>query len=87
MKTQVTKSFVVLKDFECAADQIVAHGKSTIPQTLQSPEYPTISIWFSSLKDPITLVYEKEEEREQDLIKLRAAIDDARTYFEYNDVN
>lgn len=87
MRIQVTKSFVILKDFECAADQIVAHGKSMIPQTLQSPEYPTISIWFSSLKEPITLVYETEEEREQDLTKLRAAIDDARTFYEYNDVN
>ncbi len=73
-------AFLVLKDFECAPDEIVAHALSVVPRSLNTPEYPTISIWLRNVREPITILYDDEESREKDLVLLRKAIEVVRFF-------
>jgi hypothetical protein len=56
--------FISLKDVTIDARAIIAFGKITIPQTLQTPEAYAMSIWVADIKEPIVVTYEKLEERD-----------------------
>jgi hypothetical protein len=68
--------FIALKDVTIDARAIIAFGKITIPQTLQTPEAYAMSVWVSDIKEPIILTYEKLEERDAQFVLINKTIAD-----------
>ncbi len=66
--------FIALKDVTIDARAIIAFGKITIPQTLQTPEAYAMSIWVSDIKDPIVVTYDKLEERDSQFVLINKTI-------------
>lgn len=48
--------------------------KYTQPQTLQTPDVPCLLIYFTEREQPIVIAYETEEERDEELNKVKQAI-------------
>jgi hypothetical protein len=66
--------FISLKDVTIDARAIIAFGKITIPQTLQTPEAYAMSIWVADIKEAIVVTYEKLEERDEQFILVNKAV-------------
>jgi hypothetical protein len=66
--------FISLKDVTIDARAIIAFGKITIPQTLQTPEAYAMSIWVADIKEAIVVTYEKLEERDEQFIVINKAV-------------
>jgi hypothetical protein len=66
--------FISLKDVTIDARAIIAFGKITIPQTLQTPEAYAMSIWVADIKEAIVVTYEKLEERDEQFILINKAV-------------
>ena len=66
--------FIALKDVTIDARAIIAFGKITIPQTLQTPEAYAMSIWVADIKEPIVVTYEKLEERDTQFVLINKTI-------------
>jgi hypothetical protein len=66
--------FVELKDVAVDARSIIAFGKITIPQTLQTPEAYAMSIWVADIKEAIVVTYEKLEERDAQFVLIQKTI-------------
>lgn len=66
--------FIALKDVTIDARAIIAFGKITIPQTLQTPEAYAMSIWVADIKEPIVITYEKLEERDAQFVLINKTI-------------
>ena len=65
MEPTNNRYFIELKDLRIEANQIYAFSKGAIPETLRTPTFYTISIWcVDNNKDPITITYASEEERD-----------------------
>lgn len=65
MEPACNRHFIELKDLRIEANQIYAFSKGVIPETLRTPTFYTISIWCMGInKDPITITYASEEERD-----------------------
>lgn len=60
--------FIALKDVTIDARAVIAFGKITIPQTLQTLEAYAMSIWVADIKEPIVVTYEKLEERDEQFV-------------------
>jgi hypothetical protein len=60
-------TFVELKDVSIHIGSIIAFGKITIPQTLQTPEAYALTIWLADVPEPITATYTEEAERNAQL--------------------
>lgn len=73
--------FISLKDVTIDARAIIAFGKITIPQTLQTPEAYAMSIWVADIKEPIVVTYEKLEERDAQFGLIN------KTIIELNNIN
>lgn len=67
--------WVHLKDFACEVARVGAHGVGTLPATMHTTEYATLSIWLSGFKDPITITYDSAESRDADRKALQDAIE------------
>lgn len=65
---------VELKEITIRLDEVNAFGKLLIPNTLQTPTYYAIAVWFKGVTEPITITYSSEEERDNDLAILREGI-------------
>ncbi len=78
MHPEPFEAFVDLKDVSLSPYAVVAYGKLTVPATMQSPAYPAITLWLRDVREPIMITYISEEQRDEDIQKLRAAIDRAR---------
>lgn len=61
------RPFVHLKDLSFEPESVYAYGKMTIPSTLKTPNYYAIALWFYEGKEPLTVTYETEEERDSEL--------------------
>jgi hypothetical protein len=68
------QGFVHLKDVSLTPYAVVAYSKTIIPQTIQTPEYPALTIWLRDVPQAIIAVYETEEERDKDAITLTKAV-------------
>jgi hypothetical protein len=66
--------FISLKDVTIDARAIIAFGKITIPQTLQTPEAYAMSIWVADIKEAIVVTYEKLEERDEQFVLINKAV-------------
>jgi hypothetical protein len=66
--------FIELKDVSIDPRFVLAFGKMTIPQTMQTPEMYGITIWVSDIKDAIVITYEELEERDSQLAIIKKAI-------------
>jgi hypothetical protein len=66
--------FISLKDVTIDARAIIAFGKITIPQTLQTPEAYAMSIWVADIKEAIVVTYEKLEERDAQFVLIQKTI-------------
>jgi hypothetical protein len=66
--------FISLKDVTIDARAIIAFGKITIPQTLQTPEAYAMSIWVADIKEAIVVTYEKLEERDEQFTLVNKAV-------------
>ncbi len=60
-----------LKDLIFDRFDMVAFGKMTIPQTMQTPEMYALSIYLRGFTQPLIVTYEdvKERDKEYDVIK------------------
>jgi len=67
--------FIELKDVTLDPRFVLAIGKMTIPQTLQTPEMYGISVWISDVREPIVITYEDEEERNAQLVLIKKGIE------------
>jgi hypothetical protein len=74
MNQTTIKPFVELKDVSFSPYAVVAYGRSVVPQTMQTPEYPTLTIWLRDTKEPITAIYETEEERNNEYAIIKEAV-------------
>jgi hypothetical protein len=70
----MVNKFISLKDVTIDARAIIAFGKITIPQTLQTPEAYAMSIWVADIKEPIVVTYEKLEERDEQFVLINKTI-------------
>jgi hypothetical protein len=70
----MVNKFIGLKDVTIDARAIIAFGKITIPQTLQTPEAYAMSIWVADIKEPIVVTYEKLEERDEQFVLIQKII-------------
>ena len=70
----MVNKFISLKDVTIDAREIIAFGKITIPQTLQTPEAYSMSIWVADIKEPIVVTYEKLEERDEQFVLIQKII-------------
>jgi hypothetical protein len=70
----MVNKFIGLKDVTIDARAIIAFGKITIPQTLQTPEAYAMSIWVADIKEPIVVTYEKLEERNEQFVLIQKTI-------------
>ena len=70
----MVNKFISLKDVTIDARAIIALGKITIPQTLQTPEAYAMSIWVADIKEPIVVTYEKLEERNEQFVLIQKTI-------------
>jgi hypothetical protein len=70
----MVNKFISLKDVTIDARAIIAFGKITIPQTLQTPEAYAMSIWVADIKEPIVVTYEKLEERDEQFVLIQKII-------------
>jgi hypothetical protein len=66
--------FVELKDVTIDARSIVAYGKVTIPQTMQTPEMYALTIWLADVREPITATYDVVKEREEQFQLIKTTI-------------
>jgi hypothetical protein len=66
--------FVELKDVTVDARSIVAFGKVTIPQTMQTPEVYGLTIWLADVPEPITATYVDLKERDEQLQLVKKTI-------------
>jgi hypothetical protein len=66
--------FVELKDVTVDARSIVAYGKVTIPQTMQTPEMYALTIWLADVPEPITATYAEVKERDEQLHLIKTTI-------------
>ena len=70
----MVNKFIGLKDVTIDARAIIAFGKITIPQTLQTPEAYAMSIWVADIKELIVVTYEKLEERDEQFVLIQKII-------------
>jgi hypothetical protein len=66
--------FISLKDVTIDARAIIAFGKITIPQTLQTAEAYAMSIWVADIKEALVVTYEKLEERDAQFVLIQKTI-------------
>jgi hypothetical protein len=55
--------FVYLKEVSFDLAHLVAFSATSIPETMRTPEYPTLTLWLHGFTQPVVAVYETEEER------------------------
>lgn len=67
--------FIQLKDVSFDPRAVLAYGKMTIPQTLQTPEMFGISIWISDIREAIVITYEDVEERDAQFVLIKKGIE------------
>jgi hypothetical protein len=66
--------FVELKDVVVDARSVVAYGKVTIPQTLQTPEMYALTVWLADVREPITATYNDVKERDEQFALVKKVI-------------
>jgi len=66
--------FVELKDVTIDARSIVAYGKVTIPQTMQTLEMYALTVWLADVREPISATYTEEKERDEQLQLIKTTI-------------
>jgi hypothetical protein len=66
--------FVELKDVTIDARSIVAYGKVTIPQTMQTLEMYALTIWLADVREPISATYTEEKERDEQFQLIKTTI-------------
>lgn len=71
-------TFVELKDVSLDPRFILAYGKMTIPQTMQTPEMYGITVWMADVREPIVITYEDEKERSEQLVLIKTAVEALR---------
>jgi hypothetical protein len=65
--TPSSTEFINLKDVSVKPCAIVAYGKMTLPETLQTPQFYAISLWLKDVKEPIVVTYVDVAERDAEL--------------------
>lgn len=73
METKIQK-FIELKDVSFTPYAVIAYGKTVIPATMQTPDFPAISIWLRDLKEPLLITYSDAEERDAEFQIVRDAV-------------
>ena len=68
------QGFVHLKDVSFTPYAVVAYSKSIIPQTIQTPQYPALTIWLKDVPQPIIAAYETEQERDAEFAMITQAV-------------
>jgi len=68
MNTDQTK--IVLKGLTFRACLLDGYGTSSIPETMHTAAIPVITLFLRGYPNPISLVYEDEEQRGADLALL-----------------
>lgn len=71
-------TFVELKDVSFDPRFVLAYGKMTIPQTMQTPEMYGITVWVADIREPIVITYEDEEERNTQVGLIKTAVEALR---------
>jgi hypothetical protein len=73
MQTTI-QPFVDLKDLSFNPYAVVAYGKGIIPQTMQTPEMPTLTVWLRDVPQPLIITYATEQERDAEFEAIKTAV-------------
>ena len=55
-----------LKEISFMYPNLIAWGKGTIPQTMQTKEFPTLTLWLTHVSEPIMITYDSVAERDKE---------------------
>ena len=74
MSQQEHVGFVHLKDLSFTPYSVIAYSKTVIPQTMQTPQYPALTVWLRDVPQPVLIGYNTEEERDAEFVIITQAI-------------